>query len=167
MPKSFRSLRTNYAVWIAALTVVAIAGLLAVPATTLGRPRVTPSPSPTPVADPAITKIARQQFVQWQAGVVNKNLYDKALVLELTDAKITETSKALSQLGALNDTVFIGDWLNPTFPPGTRGYIYQMRCVEANVYLWMAIDAQGKIARFFMRNRLDAITVTPSPSPTP
>jgi hypothetical protein len=161
-------LRTNHAVALGlALTVVAVVLLVAVPAPTLGRPRATPTPSPTPVADPAITKIARQQFVQWQAGVVNKSLYADALVPELTDAKISDTSKALSQLGALNDTAFIGDWLNPTFPSGTRGYIYQMRCVEGNVYLWMAIDGQGKIARFFMRNRLDVITVTPSPSASP
>jgi hypothetical protein len=167
MPRSFLLLRTSHAVSLAvALTVIAIPTLL-VPTTTLGRPHATPSPSPTPVADPAITKIARQQFVEWQAGVVSKNLYADALVPELTDAKITETSKDLSQLGALTDTVFMGDWLNPTFPPGTHGYIYQMRCVEGNVYLWMAIDAQSKISRFFMRNRLDAITVTPSPSATP
>ena len=150
-----------------ALTAIAIPALLAAPATSWGRTHATPSPSPTPIADPAITKVARQQFVQWQAGIVSKNLYADALLPELTDAKITDTSKALSQLGALTDTVFIGSWLNPTFSAGTHGYIYQMRCVEGNVYLWMALDAQGKISRFFMRNRLDAITVTPGPSATP
>ncbi len=161
-------MRIDRVVWVAiALAILAVPALFAVPATTLGRPHATPTPSPTPIADPAITKIVRQQFVQWQAGVVNKALYADALLPELTDAKITETSKALSQLGALTDTGFIGDWLNPTFPTGTRGYIYQMHCIEGNVYLWMALDAQGKIARFFFTNRLDAVTVTPSPSATP
>lgn len=168
MPRSFRSLHINRAVLLAvALTAIAIPALLAVPTPSLGRPRATPSPTPTPVADPAITKIARQQFVQWQAGMVNKTLYVDALVPELTDAKITDTSKALSQLGALTDTVFIGSWLNPTFPSGTHGYIYQMRCIEGNVYLWMALDGQGKITTLFFRNRLDAVTVTPGPSATP
>lgn len=161
-------MRTDRAAWLAgALAAAAVTILFAFPAPSVGRPRPTPTPSPTPVADPAITKIARQQFVEWQAGVVSKSLYADSLLPELTDDKIAETSKALSHLGALTGTVFIGDWLNPSFPTGTRGYIYQMRCVEGNVYLWMALDGQGKIARFFMRNRLDAITVTPAPSATP
>lgn len=161
-------LRTNRVTWLAlVISTIAVAGLFALPSASWGRPRTTPSPSPTPVADPAITKIARQQFVQWQAGVVSKNLYAAALLPELTDPKIADTSKALSQLGALTDMVFIGNWLNPTFPEGTHGYIYQMRCVEGNVYLWMALDGQGKIATLFFRNRLDAVTVTPAPSATP
>lgn len=168
MPRSFRSLPINRSILLAlALGAIAVSALFAAPATSWGRPRATPSPSPTPIADPAITKIARQQFVEWQAGVVSKGLYADALVPELTDAKITDTSKGLSQLGALTDTVFIGDWLNPAFPSGERGYIYQMRCVEGNVYLWMAIDPQGKIATLFFRNRLDAVTVTPAPSAPP
>ena len=41
------------------------------------RPKPTPTPSPTvaPVADPAITKLARQQFLAWQVGTIDKNLY--------------------------------------------------------------------------------------------
>jgi hypothetical protein len=142
--------------------------LLAGPATGWARPHQTPtpSPSPSPIADPAVTKIARQQFVQWQAGVVNKSLYLPEVVPKLTDEKIAETSKQLAELGALTDVAYVGRWVNPQFPPGVRGYIYQMRCVSGNVYLWLAIDAQGKIDVFF-KNRLDVETVTPSPSATP
>ena len=168
MLRSCRSLRTNRATWLALIIgAIAIAGLFAFPMASWGRPHPTASPSPTPVADPAITKIARAQFVQWQAGVVTKSLYADAVLPQLTDAKISDTSHALSQLGALTDTVFIGDWVNPTFPAGTHGYIYQMRCVEGNVYLWMALNADGKIAMLFFRNRLDVETVTPGPSATP
>jgi hypothetical protein len=127
----------------------------------------TPSPTPTPVADPAVTKIARQQFVQWQAGLVNKSLYAAQLQAQLTDAKIADTSSKLGELGALNDTVFIGRWLNPEFPPEIHGYIYQMRCISGNVYLWLAIDGQGKIAALFFKDRLDVENVTPAPSATP
>jgi len=28
----------------------------------------------------------------------------------------------------------VGRWINPNFPPGARGYIYQMRCTSGNVY---------------------------------
>src|SRR5579862_8810837 len=103
------------------------------------RPHPSPSPSPTPVADPAITQLARQQFVSWQAGIVNKHLYATQVLDKLTDAKIADTSKALGQLGALTDSVYIGPWADPSFPLGARGYIYQMRCVEGSIYLWLAI----------------------------
>jgi hypothetical protein len=136
-------------------------------APSLARPHPTPSPSPTPVADPAITQLARQQFVAWQAGVINDHLYSQQVLDKLTDAKISETSHGLGQLGALTDTVFIGPWLDPSFPAGARGYIYQMRCEDGAVYLWLALDPQGKIATIFFRNRLDSETVTPSPSPLP
>ncbi|HEX4014154.1 MAG TPA: hypothetical protein VHX17_09760 [Candidatus Cybelea sp.] len=126
----------------------------------------TPSPSPTPVADPKITLLARQQFVAWQAGAINQHLYAQQVLDKLTDAKISDTSHALGQLGALTDTVFIGSWADPSFPAGARGFIYQMHCVEGNIYLWLALDPQGKIATIFFKNRLDTETVTPAPKPT-
>jgi len=143
--------------------------LIVLAAPSWARPHATPTPVPTPapVADPAITKIARQQFVQWQAGTVNRSLYAEQIVGKLSDDMITTTSQRLGQLGALTDTVYIGPWLNPDAPPSTRGYIYQMRCTQGNVYLWLAIDGQGKIAWLTFKNRLDVENVTPAPSATP
>jgi hypothetical protein len=156
-------MRFGFRALIAATTLA-----LLVPAAAWPRPHGTPTPSPTPppVADPAVTKIARQQFVQWQAGVVNKSLYLPELVPKLTDAKIAQTSQLLAQLGALTDVVYVGRWINPDFPEGTKGYIYQMKCISGNVYQWMAIDAQGKLDVFF-KNRLDVENVTPAPSASP
>ena len=158
-------LRRLFVIW----TLIAAAIGYAAPAATLARSHATPTPSPTPapVADPQITRIARQQFVQWQAGIINRSLYAGQLLPQLTDAKISDTSHALGQLGALTDMVYVGRWINPNFPPGARGYIYQMRCESGNVYLWLALDSQGKIASIFFKNRLDVETVTPSPSATP
>lgn len=150
-----------------ALLAVAAALLLIAPAPSEAHPAATPSPSPSPIADPAVTVIARQQFVEWQAGVISKNLYAAGVLPQLTDAKIADTSHLLGQLGALNDMVFIGRWINPEFPPGSRGYIYQMRCASGNVYLWLALDSDGKIETIFFKNRLDVETVTPSPSESP
>ncbi len=133
------------------------------------RPHATPTPSPTaaPSADPAITNIARHQFVAWQAGVVNKSLYAPQVVAKLTDDKVAQTSQVLAQLGALTDVVYMGRWINPDFPAGSSGYIYQMRCTQGNVYVWLALDADGKIATIFFKNRLDVETVTPTPSVSP
>jgi hypothetical protein len=154
---------------LAAAAMVLPVILVALVAPSWGRPHATPTPlpTPTPVADPAITKLARQQFVQWQAGEVNTKLYAAQVLDKLSDAKIADTSRALGQLGALTDSVFIGPWVAPDFPAGARGYIYQMRCVSGNIYLWLALDAEGKIATIFFKDRLDVETVTPAPSPSP
>lgn len=146
---------------------VAFLTLLAgsLPAVTLARPHSTASPSPAPIADPAITKLVTQQFVQWQAGEVNKSLYKPEVLDKLTDAKIADVSQAIGRLGALTNVVYIGPWIEPDFPADVRGYIYQMQCSDGNVYLWLALDGQGKIATIFFRDRLDVETVTPSPSP--
>jgi hypothetical protein len=134
----------------------------------LSRPRATPTPlpTPTPIADPAITKVARQQFVAWQAGTVNKSLYAPQVLGKLSDTKIAETSAALAQLGALIDVAYLGRWISADFPTGAHGYAYQMRCTSGNIYLWLAFDAQGKIATILFKNRLDVETVTPAPSPS-
>jgi hypothetical protein len=157
-------LRTNGL--IAALACATLALLVAGPAIGVARPHATPAPTPTPVADPAITKIARQQFVQWQAGTVNKSLYAPQVIPKLTDEKIADTARALGQLGALTDMVYIGRWINPEMPT-LSGYIYQMRCAEGNVYLWLELQPDGKIASIVFKNRLDVENVTPGPSPTP
>ncbi len=146
---------------------IAAIALLSAPG--FARPHAAPtaSPSPTPIADPAITQLVRQQFVQWQAGTINKSLYAQQVLDKLTDAKIADTSTALGQLGALIDVVFLGPWIAADFPSGARGYAYQMRCSSGNIYLWIALDAHGKIATILFKNRLDVETVTPVPSPSP
>lgn len=168
MPRSFRSLNISRAAFAAALTTLLLAAaLLARPVPGGARPHApTPSPSPTPVADPAITQIARQQFVQWQAGDINRSLYAPQVLPKLTDEKIAQTAQSLGQLGALLDMVYIGRWLNPDLP-NLSGYIYQMRCASGNVYLWLALTPDGKIASILFKNRLDVENVTPAPSTSP
>jgi hypothetical protein len=149
------------------LWVLAIAAALAAPAGARTSP--TPAPTPTPVADPAVTKIARQQFVAWQAGSINKSLYATQLMPQLTDAKVGDVARVLAALGPLNDTVFIGPFAAPDIPPDAHGYIYQMRCAEGNIYLWLILDPTGKIASLFFKDRLDVETIerpgTPAPAP--
>src|SRR5579863_8576514 len=98
----------------AAIAAIALASVT--PGFARPHPTPTPAPTPTPVADPAITKIARQQFVQWQAGSINKSLYAQQVLAKLDDKKIASTSAALGELGALEDVVFIGPWTGADFP---------------------------------------------------
>jgi hypothetical protein len=143
--------------------------VVAVPAMSSARAHPTPTPEPTPVAvaDPAVTKLVRQQFVLWQAGQINKSLYDQQVLDKLTDEKLAQTSKALAELGPLTDSVYMGPWLSADFPPGAKGYLYHMLCSDGAIYFWIALDPQGKIATILFKNRLDIETVTPSPATPP
>jgi hypothetical protein len=144
--------------WAVLLMLAAVAML---PLVTVARPSVTPTPAPTPtpVADPQITKIVRQQFVAWQAGSINLKLYAPEVLPKLTQDKIDQTSHALEGLGPLIDTVYMGPFSAPDIPPEARGYIYQMRCSAGNVYLWMILDSDGKIATIFYKDKFDVETV--------
>jgi hypothetical protein len=62
--------------------------------------RTQPSPTPTatptlPPENPAITAIARREFVSWQAGSVDKDHYVEAAQTQLTSDITDKMSKAL------------------------------------------------------------------------
>jgi hypothetical protein len=71
--------------------------------------RTQPSPTPTatptlPPENPAITAIARREFVSWQAGAVDKDHYVDAAAAQLTSDVTEKMSKALEGYGALMKT---------------------------------------------------------------
>jgi hypothetical protein len=154
-----------------ALLTLGIAAALAASAGARPKATPTPAPTPTPVADPAVTKVARQQFVAWQAGSINKALYAPEIVPKLTDAKINDVARALAALGPLTDTAFIGPFSANDIPPNAHGYIYQMHCADGSIYLWLILDADGKIATIFFKDKLDIETIerpgTPAPASSP
>lgn len=155
-----------------AFATLAAVAALAAPASARPSATPTPAPTPTPVADPLVTKVARQQFVAWQAGSINKRLYASEVVPKLTDAKVNDVAHALSALGPLTDTTFIGPFSAADIPPGAAGYIYQMHCQEGNIYMWMILDSDGKIATVFFKDKLDIETIErpesePPASPRP
>ncbi len=164
---SSRSLRTKAIASVAgALCVIAFGVHAALARST---PTPSPAPTPTPVADPTVTKLVRQQFVAWQSGSIDKSLYAQKVQQQLNDAKINDVSQKLASLGALTNTVYIGPYVSPDFPPAARGYIYQMQCNEGNVYVFTVLDAEGKIATIYFKDRLVTETVevpaTAAPSP--
>lgn len=153
-------MKHSFAVLVRIALPIAVAVCLA-PACAQARPKATPTPAPTPapVADPVVTKVVRQQFVAWQAGSINKSLYAPEVLPKLTDAQITTVSRALGELGPLTDTVYIGPFSAADIPAGAHGYIYQMRCSNGSVYLWLVLDADAKIATIFFKNKLDVETI--------
>lgn len=162
---SSRSLRISGSAALAVLLAIVVCGV----AHARPHPTPTPSPTPTPVADPAITKLVRQQFVAMQSGSINRSLYSPGLRVKLTDAMVTDLSQKLAVLGPLTDTVYIGPFYTNDIPSDAHGYIYQMMCREGNVYLLTIIDAQGKIATIYFKNKLttETIEVPASGEPSP
>jgi hypothetical protein len=122
----------------------------------------TPAPSPSasaPAADPAVTKVARQQFVAWQAGSLNDALYAPEVVPKLTPEKVAEVSRALAALGPLVATDYVAPFSAADIPPGAHGYIYNMHCTGGSIYLWLILDPRGKIATIYFKNKLDVETI--------
>jgi hypothetical protein len=145
------------------VVLAAAAFAFALPLGASSRPAApTPSPSPTvaPVADPAITKLARQQFLAWQIGTLDKSLYDAQLLPQLTDVKVADTSKHIAPLGALTGLVFIGSFAGEDFPPDAHGYIYQMICSNGKIYQWMVVTGNGKIATMYFRDTMTTEDIT-------
>jgi hypothetical protein len=147
----------------AAAATAALWATLLVSSGAVARPKApatpTPSPSPTPVADPTVTKLVRQQFVEWQSGSINRALYSDNIQSQLSEAQVNDVSQKLAALGALEATVYIGPFVSADFPADAHGYIYQMQCREGNVYVFTVIDPQGKIATMFFKDRLVTETI--------
>lgn len=130
--------------------------LVLTPAVAPARSHASPTPAAAPSAgpeDPAITTIARREFVAWQAGVVNKSHYDPRTVADMTDTKIATTSKALGVLGTLESTSWIGPLIYED--KTAKGYIYQMTCSNYKVYEFLTIGPDGKIQGIFFKDKLD------------
>jgi len=147
-PMSFRSFATS---------ALALAAVVALSPAAPARPHPSPTPTATPTPppeDPAVTIVARREFVAWQAGVVDKARYAAQTQAQLTDDKVLATSKALSVSGALVQTKWLGfaTYENPP-PPGVKSYVYEMLCSEANIYVRLTIGPDGKIDGIFFSDK--------------
>ncbi len=110
-------------------------------------------PSPTPTATPtlapeipAITALARREFVAWQAGAVDKDHYIDAAQTQLTSDAMDKMSKALIGYGALERTEWYGNFPIVGAPPGVIGYSYRMVCTNDAIFEQLMIGSDGKIA---------------------
>lgn len=135
-----RLFRISLLALLAALVILA-------PANALARRGPAPTPSPTPMTvpeDPAVTAIARREFVAWQAGVVSPSRYAAQAQAGLATDRVTTISKELGAAGTLQKT----EWVEPVIVdgiPGAKGYIYKMTCENAVVYERLILGADGKI----------------------
>jgi len=121
--------------------------------------RAHPSPSPTATPslapeNPAITAIARHEFVAVQVGVIDKNHYSPEAAQALTADAVDNMSKALSSYGALVKTEWLGTFLVLGAPAGVTGYTYKMDCSAGSIYEQLMIGPDGKIDSIDFRKTL-------------
>lgn len=109
-------------------------------------------PSPTPTATPtlapevpAITAVARREFVAWQAGAVDKDHYVDAAQAQLTADGTAKMSKVLVSYGALEHAEWYGNFPIIGAPPGVVGYTYRMVCTNDAIFEQLMIGPDGKI----------------------
>jgi hypothetical protein len=113
------------------------------PAATQSPPSI-PSPQPT-AEDPKIHKLAVQQFLAWQQGQIDRTVYADQIGTQLTDDVVSEASKALANLGALQSATFRG------ISHAKQGdlYVYHMACDRGAVDMDFAVDPKGKILSIY------------------
>jgi cell division septation protein DedD len=122
------------------------------------RPHPVPTPTPTPVPppeDPAVTTIARHEFVSWQLGSVDKSRYTPEMQAKITDEALAQTSKTLSAVGALQKMDYVGVYAPPSDVPGGRAYLYHVICTSHDVFEILTIGPDGKIAGISFRDKVD------------
>lgn len=119
-------------------------------------PVASPAPAGSPIdlppENPAVTKIAFQQFVAWQAGIIKRGLYSTHVQEQMTDTVIQETSKQLGSLGPLLTAKYVGPVMNDSAPTDSANYLYLMECQRGSVYMQFAILHDGKIGGIVFRN---------------
>jgi len=140
----------------AALLVAGLAAtsLAAPPAIAKARATPTPSPAPLPPEDPAGTKAARQLFVTWQLGVIDRTKYTDELNALATDDQLQHTSVQLAGLGSLKTLDWLGYRHADGVPDGSKTYVYRANCANGAVLMQFSITPLGKIAGIIFRDSL-------------
>jgi len=103
-----------------------------------------PSPKPAP-DDPKIHKLAVQQFLSWQTGTINRDLYSERVNGELTEDLLDKGTKTLANLGPLQTVQFRGI----SAAKGANLYVYQMVCAKGTIQMDFSIEPDGKIGLIF------------------
>ena len=137
-----------------AISTAAYSAVTPQPAQARSHATPTPAPTPLPPEEPDATKVARQQFVAWQIGTVDRSRYTAELS-GLADADaLSHTSAALAQLGSLQSMEWLGYRTAAGVTAGTKTYVYKAHCSQGTVLIQFSIQPDGKIAGIIFRDNL-------------
>ncbi len=115
----------------------------AAPSATASSPPI-PPPKPAP-DDPKIHKFAVQQFLAWQNGTVNRDLYSDRVNSELSDDLMDKGTKTLANLGGLQRADFQGI----SAAKGVNLFVYRMICANGSIQMVFSMDPDGKVGLIF------------------
>lgn len=123
---------------LALLTLVAALEASPAPAASPAAPAAAASAAPAPAVteDPAITKLAREQYDAFAAGKVDQSQYSAAV----PQAAISQVQAGLTSIGAVKSVAFVkGSTL-----AGSMVYVYKFTCAKGAAYEQIAVK-DGKI----------------------
>jgi len=102
-----------------------------------------------------VTHMANKQFVDWQAGAIDRASYTAELNAKITDAQLADISSKLGKLGAFIRSEYLGPIPeDPSVPAGVQAYMYRMFCSNGIVYEQLVLDGTGKVAGILFRDKL-------------
>lgn len=103
-----------------------------------------PPPKPGP-DDPQRHKFAVQQFLAWQQGTVDRDLYTDEVNSELSDQVMDQGTRTLANMGGLQSAVFLGT----SHTKAGEVYVYKITCEHGSVNMDFALAPDGKISLIF------------------
>src|SRR5438270_10548984 len=124
--------------------IVLALAVLAAPGVAVGQ---SPSPEPSAsaqaaVEDPALTKIARQQFDSWKAGAPDSSLYMAGSDQYFTSAVKAQTKAFLTSLGDVQSFTYAGKQLTAI---GVSVDTYDIKGSKGAAVETIHLDPAGKI----------------------
>lgn len=139
---------------VATISVVAFSAVAPQTASARAHASPTPAPTPLPPEDPPATRIATQQFVAWQLGVIDRTKYTDELNALADADQVNHTAAALRQLGALKQMEWLGYRSAEGVPEGSKTYVYRANCLNGKVLMQFSLTPTGKLAGIIFRDNL-------------
>ena len=142
-----------------------VLAVFAQPQAVVARAHPTPTAPPTapPPEAPSVHKIAIQQLVAWQAGIIDRHRYGTEFNAGVDDATLKKISLELGQKGAFVSSDYLGPVAVDGAPANVVSYMYRMICANGDVYERLSLQPNGIIAGVLFRDRLE----TPDPAESP
>jgi hypothetical protein len=103
-----------------------------------------PPPKPGP-DDPQRHKFAVHQFLAWQQGTVDRDLYTDEVNSELSDQVLDQGTRTLANMGGLQSAVFLGT----SHTKAGDVFVYKITCEHGSVNMDFALTPDGKISLIF------------------
>ena len=128
---------------LAAIALIAALQASPTPASTGTPAGAAPLPSPTPTANPAMEKVARQQFGAFTSGKIDASQYSVAIPKDA----LAQVQAFLSALGPIQAV----DLVQSGKINGDAIYVYRFTCQNGAALEQLSVKPNGKIDGIYFR----------------